>query len=435
MSRRPDVVSVLEAKPRLDGRPKPYPVRWVLNGQEYGKSFSHSKLAQTYKASLVIASHDPKLRWNPRTGEPVSWDKTKQLDVATFCKSYIAREAPTYEPKSIASVIEALTAFIEAARTPRAPMIDPAWRPMIRAWLSPTNEVVLKKEIETWIMRYSMSLSDLDEASLLRIDEELRHGVNGKPLGRRTASHRVATVKRVLRRARKEKLIAEIPWPEPELGESSRKANTSPTHPDILVPNPVELSTILDAIISHQPATHMYRAMTAVGAYAGLRPGEVVALEVKDLVLPDNGWGSISVTKAWVATGTDVNGAIGKTKTTGEREVPIPPLLVNELRRWLEHAEIQSGPIFRTRNGRRPTQSNWGRVLKRATSLAQTTPVTPYGLRHTCASFMNASGVPIAEAAARMGHSAETMLRFYTHRVAGHEHLSNLMLEEFFSTR
>ena len=44
---------------------------------------------------------------------------------------------------------------------------------------------------------------------------------------------------------------------------------------------------------------------------------------------------------------------------------------------------------------------------------------------------MSAAGVPIAEAAARLGHSAETMLRYYVDRIAGHADLANRQLDEF----
>jgi hypothetical protein len=45
---------------------------------------------------------------------------------------------------------------------------------------------------------------------------------------------------------------------------------------------------------------------------------------------------------------------------------------------------------------------------------------------------MSAAGVPLAEAAARMGHSVETMMRFYVKRVAGHEALTDKLLDDFY---
>ena len=44
---------------------------------------------------------------------------------------------------------------------------------------------------------------------------------------------------------------------------------------------------------------------------------------------------------------------------------------------------------------------------------------------------MSAAGVPIAEAAARLGHSTETMLRYYVDRIADHTDLANHQIDEF----
>jgi integrase len=242
----------------------------------------------------------------------------------------------------------------------------------------------------------------------------------------------VGVAKRCLERAVAEGLITELSWPKRDKGAQSRKANVVAKAID-QVPAPAEIPLILDAIFSsaQREATLMYRAMTAVGFYAGLRPGETIALTAADVTLPEKGWGEISVTKAWVGIKDEGDDPIGQTKTTNHRKVPIPPQLVAELRAWLTVADIVDGPLFRTRNRNRPTQSNWGRVLRRATEGAGTTSVTSYGLRHTCASYMSAAGVPIAEAAARLGHSTETMLRYYVDRIAGHADLANRQIDDF----
>lgn len=41
---------------------------------------------------------------------------------------------------------------------------------------------------------------------------------------------------------------------------------------------------ILNAMLSHQPASHLYRTLFADCEFAGLRPGEAEILEVKDLL-------------------------------------------------------------------------------------------------------------------------------------------------------
>ena len=204
------------------------------------------------------------------------------------------------------------------------------------------------------------------------------------------------------------------------------------------VPNVLQLITILDAIPSHQPASHLYRALSAVCGFAGLRPGEAVVLDVEDLRLPETGWGSIRVTRAWSGVNGDrwhseLEAIAGPKTRRSKRIVPIPPLLVGILVDWMMRSKMDTGPLFLTRSGSRPTQSNWSRSLARACALVEwPTPLTPYGLRRTNASHL-AQSIPIAEAAARLGHSVEILTKHYVKRVAGQVALSNEILDNLYS--
>src|SRR5680860_1075187 len=105
----------------------------------------------------------------------------------------------------------------------------------------------------------------------------------------------------------------------------------------------------------------MYRTMTAVAYYAGLRPSEVVMLRPSALHLPSQGWGRIEVTEA------DISFDESGDPKTGARSVPIPPVLVEILEAWVATNELADGHLlFRTRNDRRPAASNWSRALHRA---------------------------------------------------------------------
>ena len=54
---------------------------------------------------------------------------------------------------------------------------------------------------------------------------------------------------------------------------------------------------------------------------------------------------------------------------------------------WMKRCEITTGALFLPKAGSRPTQSNWGRALRRASRMAEWQPsLTPYGLRRTNAS-------------------------------------------------
>jgi integrase len=190
------------------------------------------------------------------------------------------------------------------------------------------------------------------------------------------------------------------------------------------LPDPTRMAKVLEAIPSHQPASRMYRVMTAVAYYAGLRPSEVVMLRAKALELPEAGWGRIHVTEADVAFDEP-----GEPKT-GPRSLPIPPQLVDILRRWIdEHAFVAGDLLFRTRNGLQPRASNWSRALHRALRECDCPPMRIYDCRHAAATTWLRSGVPLAEVAKRMGHSVETLVSTYVGALSGDEALANERIE------
>ena len=80
----------------------------------------------------------------------------------------------------------------------------------------------------------------------------------------------------------------------------------------------------------------------------------------------------------------------------------------------------------------RPSQSNWGRSLKRACAKAGVEYRKPYAFRHAFASNAAASGAGVAELAVLMGSSIETVSRYYIHVVAGDNSRTMAALERAF---
>lgn len=126
------------------------------------------------------------------------------------------------------------------------------------------------------------------------------------------------------------------------------------------------------------------------------------------LRLSKRGWGEIHVVEA------DVDFDEPGEPKTGPRTVPIPPVLVRELRDWLEaHAFAPDDHLFRTRTGRRPSASNWARSLQRATKAAGMPTMRVYDCRHAAATTWIRAGAPLGEVARRLGHSVETLVSTY----------------------
>jgi integrase len=190
------------------------------------------------------------------------------------------------------------------------------------------------------------------------------------------------------------------------------------------LPSPARAVAIIDRLKSHQPGSLAYQAMTAVVFYAGLRPSEVVMLRPRALSLPSTGWGAIAVTEA--DNGSDEPGD----PKTGKRTVPMPPLLVERLRSWIaDHDSAADALLFRTRQGNRPSQSNWSRALKRACESTGVPRVRVYDFRHANATMMLKAGVPLAEAARRLGHSVETLVSTYVGAMDGDDTEANRLID------
>lgn len=148
-------------------------------------------------------------------------------------------------------------------------------------------------------------------------------------------------------------------------------------------------------------------------------------LRPRALQLPTDGWGTIAVTEA------DIDWDEPGDPKTGDRTTPIPPRLVEMLRDWIaEHDLGADDLLFRTRLGNRPSQSNWSRALKRACENAKHPRLRVYDFRHGAATMMIKAGVPLAEAARRLGHSVETLVSTYIGAMEGDDSEANALVDE-----
>ena len=144
---------------------------------------------------------------------------------------------------------------------------------------------------------------------------------------------------------------------------------------------------------------------------------------------PQTGWGSIAVDRG--------RHRLGRARRPQDRQptVPIPPRLVELLRTWIdEHGLADDELLFRTRTGGRPSESNWSRALKRACANAGQPRIRVYDFRHACATMMLRAGVPLAEAARRLGHSVETLVSTYVGAMEGDDTEANALLDAVLAT-
>lgn len=223
------------------------------------------------------------------------------------------------------------------------------------------------------------------------------------------------TIKQMFRAARQNKIIPDDPSEDlqlPKLTKEKRRRAITPAERDLLTA----------AALNHRGGCWVMLQL-----WCGLRPSEAAAIQKTDLMSGD----MLHVYKA-----VDRNtGKIKSTKTeNGVRDVPIPNAFRDFLLQWPYWDRLQpfdyivttqAGNILRDggqrsmwRSLRRDMDIRNGAVLYR-NAIVQSTlaeDFTPYCLRHTYCTDLQAAGVPINVARELMGHSDISVTsRIYTH--------------------
>lgn len=176
--------------------------------------------------------------------------------------------------------------------------------------------------------------------------------------------------------------------------------------PDKVFLNYVEVEKLVAAAYSIT-GRRSDSVMIELMAFAGLRPGEVVALQVQHLDLVAR---RIKIRRT--AT-VDITGApiFGEPKHGERREVPIAPHIIDDL------AAVSSGksgvdPLVDSARGQFVNIHNWrSRVWNKAIAAAQLADrnLTPKSLRHTAASMAIAAGADVKVVQRMLGHADASM--------------------------
>lgn len=147
--------------------------------------------------------------------------------------------------------------------------------------------------------------------------------------------------------------------------------------------------------------------MIELMAYAGLRPGEAVALQVSHVDLADR---RIKIRRTVTV---DINGKAiyGEPKHGERREVPIAPHLLGDLSE-LVAGKGPSAPLLETARGHHINIHNWrNRVWKPALAAADLANrgLSPKSLRHSAASIAIEAGADVKVVQRMLGHADAAM--------------------------
>jgi integrase len=395
------IFAVQDRRSRNVGRP--WIVRRSVDGRQRSTSFPTKAEADRYRSLLVTAVTKGE-SFDDDTGEPISWQPAVgDVQLHEWARRWVRQEWTEWQPRTRDSAVEALSRLLTLANA--GPPVQ--MRSYLMRALRP--DANLDEVHERWLADHSPRMSALDKVAVAEMERGLGLGLDGQPLAATTASRYRSVGHACLRAAVDGGLLEADPWPARRRTRSKRKVARRKGVDIRKLPGPVVMSRAIEAMRNHQAGSRTYQVMTAVAYYAGLRPSEVVMLRVRSLQLPRSGWGRIDVTEADVSVDEP-----GEPKT-GPREVPIPRVLVEMLSQWIDDQGLgdPDALLFRTCNGTRPNQSNWGRAWRRAfTSIGQK-PLRVYDCRHAAATTWLRAGVPFGEVARRLGHSVETLVSTY----------------------
>ncbi len=159
-----------------------------------------------------------------------------------------------------------------------------------------------------------------------------------------------------------------------------------------------------------------YRAVVILGAWAGLRAGELFGLKVNKVNLLHR---TVEVSEQVVEVAGHLYTGPPKTKA-GRRVVPLPKVAVKVLEEHM--AQYPSSPyVFTTESGTQVRLASWRqRVWVPAIHKAGVAPFRVHDLRHTAVAQWIAAGASPREIANRAGHSSTSVvLDRYGHLLPG----------------
>ena len=171
------------------------------------------------------------------------------------------------------------------------------------------------------------------------------------------------------------------------------------------------------------------RGLWATALYAGLRMGELQALDWADIDFDQN---VIRVERSWDRQA----GYIEPKSRAGKRRVPLTRTLRNHL---LNHRLHQgtggTGRVFPNSRDGAFTPSVTNQRAKTAWAMAGLNRITLHECRHTYAAYMIAAGVNPKALSTYMGHSSITItLDRYGHLLPGNEHEAAGLLDAWLQT-
>lgn len=432
-------VQVWEITKRADRKSRPWRVRWSVDGERFEELFRTKALATSFRSELVKAANDG-VPFDRKTGRTVAEGRARNTTTCyAHFRAYIEVKWGRAAAKSRRSIAEGLvSATLLLLSDRRRGRPDEA---VIRRalYLYGYNPPRWKADVPAedaaalaWVERASIPVATLADLEVVRrVLDGLCVRLDGGPAAAATVSRKRATLYNALGYAVERDLldanpIDRVQWTAPEVAQAIDRR---------VVASPAQAVALLDGVRSLGRRAERVVAFFGCLYYAGMRPSEAADLREADCVLPDKGWGRVTLAETnpyagshWTDDGrSHERRGLKHRASTETRDYPIPPQLVELLRRHLEQfGTAPDGRFFSGLHGGPLASSIYGRwwALARERVLTPAQVVSPlarrpYDLRHAAATLWLNAGVPPTEVARRLGHSVAVLLKIYANCIDG----------------
>ncbi len=419
-------------------------VKWSVAKADKTRSFANAAAARKFQTALEAAA-DGREKFDRTSGLPesmlVAGAGETVLDLA--CE-LVADEWAGWSPGNRRARVEALADLCAILVDDGRGRPD---RELMRRWardkeLPPegrrtvTQEerirskrwtVAEQEKAADWLVAHSLPVSALADVRL--VEKALKAAAvspDGKPYAADTVQRSRSSLSLLCARAVSDKLLVTNPVRETKRRVDDEAEEVDPS----LVPSPEEARALVAAACAvSEVARRQYHGYLTLLWTTGMRPSEASGIHHNaDLVLPQQGWGQVTLRKPMIHTGArwtttgesqyEDRDRLKARKRKATRVVLLPPETVRALREHIETNEVRLGDrLFTNSNGKPIDPSSMSKVWRKARTRAfddgRFATLTPYELRHAAASMMLKAKIPVPRVAQQLGNSPATLMRVY----------------------
>lgn len=439
-----------------------YQARWFLDGEEFNKTFTKSKAADSHRSVLVTAVGKGEA-FAFVTGLPLSHPQTVEalaepvielrstFDLATgFVDRKWDDTAATYRVDIAKAMMAFTCAMLDEA--PPARIAGQRLRSALKNWqFTVTQRSAMPQDVTAiieWVSTHTRPVAVLGDAHTFEgVFSKVVRKLDGKPMAESSYKRYRAIMNNFLAYCVRLKQLDSNPLADMEISDTKASRPTKAIIPvdKRRLADQATAEALLAAVRRTSRNGRALELAMEVMYRAGPRPEEIVALEVGDFIRAKNtgGWGELILYEAapetaarWTDDGTRRQRRGLKGRARGEnRRIPVHPILERKLAAYI--ADMQLKPRQRLFSGLRGGELAYSvldKALKRAREdvlgseqLASTLAKTLYDWRHLCLTNWLNRGIPPANVAQWAGNSVPVLLATYVNVIDNEKALRNLL--------